>query len=134
MFITSFKKFSFASKMSSIDVWMRDILASYGVIALIILCVVIWMIQKWPTLRKDTYRAHLLGFEMECAELANPYKEHLFKALQYIVSSDEMLRSMNSIRILEIGVKTGTNWISARPRAWYRFLVYTNEYAAFLRH
>ncbi|XP_077267088.1 thiol S-methyltransferase TMT1A-like isoform X1 [Temnothorax americanus] len=100
--------------MSSTDLWMRDILASYGVILLIISCVAIWMIEKWPTLRKDTYRAHLLGFEMECAELASPYKEHLFKVLQYIVSNDEMLRSMGSIRILEIGVKTGANWISAR--------------------
>lgn len=118
--------------MSGIDVWMRDILASYGVIASITLCTVIWMIQKWLTLRKDTYRTHLLGFEMECAELASPYKEHLFKALQYIVSNDEMLRSMSSIRILEIGVKTGTNWISARLRAWYRLVVYTNEYAVFL--
>ncbi|XP_011691058.1 PREDICTED: methyltransferase-like protein 7A isoform X2 [Wasmannia auropunctata] len=46
---------------------------------------------------------------MECAELASPYKEHLFKALQDIISNDEMLRSMGSIRILEIGVKTGEN-------------------------
>ncbi|XP_011691056.1 PREDICTED: methyltransferase-like protein 7A isoform X1 [Wasmannia auropunctata] len=95
--------------MSNIDLWMRDVLASYGIIGLIILCVVIWIIQKWPTLRKDTYKAHLLGFEMECAELASPYKEHLFKALQDIISNDEMLRSMGSIRILEIGVKTGEN-------------------------
>lgn len=100
--------------MSSVDLWMRDILASYGIIVSIILCVVIWMIRKWPTLRKDIYRAHLLGFEMECAELASPYKEHLFKALQYIVSNDEMLRSMGAIRILEIGVKTGANIILVR--------------------
>ncbi|EZA53390.1 Methyltransferase-like protein 7A [Ooceraea biroi] len=76
---------------------------------MIILCIGIWIIRKWPGLRKDIYKAHLLGFEIECAELASPYKEHLFKALQYIVSNDEMLRSMGSIRILEIGVKTGEN-------------------------
>jgi len=96
-------------KMSNNDLWMRDVLASYGVIAVLVLCVVIWIIRKWPTLRKDIYKAHLLGFEVECAELAGPYKEHLFKALQCIASNDEMLRSMDSIRILEIGVKTGLN-------------------------
>ncbi|XP_012527730.1 methyltransferase-like protein 7A [Monomorium pharaonis] len=95
--------------MSSIDLWICDVLGSYGIIALIILYIVIWTIKKWPMLQKDTYRTHLVGFEMECAELANPYKEHLFKALQDIVSNDEMLRSMGSIRILEIGVKTGEN-------------------------
>lgn len=103
--------------MSNIDLWIRDVLASYGVITSIVLCIVIWIIQKWPTLRKDSYRAHLLGFEIECAELATPYKEHLFKALQYIVSTDEMLRSMGSIRILEIGVKTGAKQRSGPARA-----------------
>lgn len=100
--------------MSNNDLWVRDILASYGVIVMITLCIVIWAIRKWPTLRKDIYKTHLLGFEMEFAELASPYKEHLFKALQYIVSNDEMLRSMGSIRILEIGVKTGMNRIYAQ--------------------
>lgn len=114
--------------MSNIDLWMRDVLASYGIIILIILYVVIWMIQKWPTLRKDTYRAHLLGFEMECAELASPYKEHLFKALQHIASNDEMLRSMGSIRILEIGVKTGANCISARMISPYNSSSFMNTY------
>lgn len=110
---------------------MRDVLASYGVITSIVLCIVIWMIQKWPALRKESYRAHLLGFEMECAELATPYKEHLFKALQYIVSNDEMLRSMGSIRILEIGVKTGANQCSGPARYLFLFLVSINDVAAF---
>lgn len=106
--------------MSNNDLWIRDILASYGVIVMFILCIVIWTIRKWPTLRKDIYKAHLLGFEIECAELASPYKEHLFKTLQYIVSNDEILRSMGSIRILEIGVKTGVNRIYARyPLKFY---------------
>jgi hypothetical protein len=100
--------------MSNNDLWIRDILASYGVIAVLMLCVVIWIVQKWPALRKDIYKAHLLGFEVECAELASPYKEHLFKALRCIASNDEMLRSMDSIRILEIGVKTGVNRTYAR--------------------
>ncbi|XP_011630835.1 methyltransferase-like protein 7A [Pogonomyrmex barbatus] len=95
--------------MSNNDLWVRDVLASYGIIALIILCIAIWIIQKWSTVRKDTYKSYLLGFEMECAELSSPYKEHLFKALRYIVSNDQVLRSMGSIRILEIGVKTGEN-------------------------
>jgi len=41
--------------MGNIDLWMRDIFASYRVTTLIILCVVIWTILKWLTLRKDTY-------------------------------------------------------------------------------
>ncbi|XP_019698021.1 methyltransferase-like protein 7A [Harpegnathos saltator] len=95
--------------MSNNDLWIRDILASYGVVAMIILCLVIWIIRELPKLRRNTYKAHLLGFEMECAELASPYKEHLFKTLQCIVSNDEILQSMGSIRVLEIGVKTGEN-------------------------
>nr|XP_012234060.1 PREDICTED: methyltransferase-like protein 7A isoform X2 [Linepithema humile] len=99
----------FVSKMSNYDLWIRDILTSYGVITMIIFCIMIWIIQKWPIWRKNIYRAHLLGLEMEYAELASPYKEHLFKALQCVISNDEMLRSMGCIRILEIGIKTGEN-------------------------
>lgn len=100
---------AYSVEMSNNDLWIRDILANYGVIAMVILCIVIWIVREFPKLRRNTYKAHLLGFEMECAELASPYKEHLFKVLQYIVSNDEILRSMGSIRVLEIGVKTGVN-------------------------
>lgn len=106
---------SLLPKMSNYDLWVRDILASYGVITMIISCITIWIIQKWPTWRKNIYKTHLLGFEMEYAELASPYKEHLFKTLQCMVSNDEMLRSMGCIRILEIGIKTGVNRITVFP-------------------
>lgn len=105
--------------MSNHDLWMRNIFASYGVAVIIILCIVMWTIKKWPTLRRNIYKTYLLGFETECAELANPYKVHLFKIMECIVSNDELLRSMGSIRILEIGVKTGVNWICV----WYTLVI-----------
>ncbi|XP_012249522.1 methyltransferase-like protein 7A [Bombus impatiens] len=95
--------------MSSKDLWMRDVITSYGLLVLIFLTMVISILRKWPNLRQYVYKVHLTGFEVECAELMVPYKKHLFKSLQYIVSSDKVLRSMGCIRLLEIGVKTGEN-------------------------
>lgn len=107
--------------MSNDDLWIRDTLASYGLIVITMLCIVIWFVRRWPTLLQETYKAHLLGFEIECAELMSPYKEHLFTTLHRTISNDEMLRSMSSIRVLEIGVKTGANRICAR----YPFVILT---------
>ncbi|XP_020289717.1 methyltransferase-like protein 7A [Pseudomyrmex gracilis] len=95
--------------MSNNDLWVRDVLSSYGLIAMIVLCIAIWTIQKWPTLLKDIYKAHLLGYETECAKLSSPYREYLFSTLSCVVSNDEMLCSMGCLRVLEIGVKTGEN-------------------------
>lgn len=100
--------------MSNNDLWVRDVISSYGLIAMIVLCIAIWTIQKWPTILRDIYKDHLLGYETECAELSSPYREYLFSTLNCVVSNDEMLRSMGCLRVLEIGVKTGVDRIRAR--------------------
>ncbi|KAG7212825.1 hypothetical protein KM043_002182 [Ampulex compressa] len=95
--------------MGTSDLWMRDVVTSYGLIVVLFACVAYYLSQKWSKLCENCYKAHLLGFEMECAELAAPYKKDLFESLQQIISHDKVLRSMGCIRILEIGVKTGEN-------------------------
>lgn len=95
--------------MSNSDLWIRDIITSYGLSTLILVLLTIWIARRWSSLQRRIYKAYLTGFEVECSELASPYKKHLFKSLQHIVSSDNVLRSMDCIRLLEIGVKTGEN-------------------------
>ncbi|XP_014469089.1 PREDICTED: methyltransferase-like protein 7A isoform X2 [Dinoponera quadriceps] len=101
--------------MSNNDLWIRDILASYGVIAMIILCIVIWIIRELPKLRRNTYKAHLLGFEMECAELASLYKEHLFKVLQcenirFYPEGTHLIGVDWNTKLGEYLVKSGRSW------------------------
>nr|XP_031834451.1 methyltransferase-like protein 7A isoform X1 [Nomia melanderi]XP_031834452.1 methyltransferase-like protein 7A isoform X1 [Nomia melanderi] len=93
--------------MSDSDLWVRDVLATYSFLALVLSVTTIFIWKRWPNLQKSIYKSYLTGFEVECAELALPYKKHLFGLLQEIVSSDYRLRSMGCIRVLEIGVKTG---------------------------
>ncbi|XP_066599526.1 thiol S-methyltransferase TMT1A-like [Prorops nasuta] len=95
--------------MSTSDLWMRDLFLTYGLTLLCLLIGFYLFARKWQKLRKHCYRSHLIGFETECAELALPYKEKLFKHLQTYESSDLTLRSLKCIRLLEIGVKTGEN-------------------------
>ncbi|XP_029040197.1 methyltransferase-like protein 7A [Osmia bicornis bicornis] len=95
--------------MSNSDLWIRDIITSYGLSSVLLVLLTIWISRKWSDLQRTIYKAYLTGFEVECSELATSYKKHLFKSLQHIVSSDNVLRSMNCIRLLEIGVKTGEN-------------------------
>lgn len=93
--------------MSASDLWLRDVFTKYGLIVMIVLLVSFWINYKWSKVRRNIYKAYLLGFETECAELADSYKRRLFRSLDQIVSHDETLRSMGQIRVLEIGVKTG---------------------------
>ncbi|XP_017893553.1 methyltransferase-like protein 7A [Ceratina calcarata] len=95
--------------MSSSDLWIRDVITSYGLPAIILILIAISISQNWPWLRKCIYKCYLTGFEAECAELMAPYKKCLFESLQHVVSSDRVLRAMGCIRLLEIGVKTGEN-------------------------
>ena len=93
--------------MSASDLWLRDVFTKCGLIVVIVLFVSFWINYKWSKVRQNIYKAYLLGFETECAELADSYKRRLFRSLERIVSHDENLRSMGQIRVLEIGVKTG---------------------------
>lgn len=93
--------------MSSSDLWMRDLLTKYGLVLLIITLVLLVFLWKWSRFRQSNFKAYLLGFESECADLAADHKKRLFSILDRTFSHDELLRSLNRIRILEIGVKTG---------------------------
>ena len=93
--------------MSLTDLWMRDVLTKYGLITVIILILASLISWKWSCFRESNFKAFLLGFESECAELTSTYKKRLFAPLTQIVSHDAVLRSLGRIRILEIGVKTG---------------------------
>lgn len=95
--------------MSNNDLWIRDVITSYGLLLFVSIIAVILMSRKWSDLKKCIYKAYLTGFEVECAELMIPYKKLLFKSLQHVVSGDKVLRSMGCIRLLEIGIKTGEN-------------------------
>ncbi|CAK9820578.1 Thiol S-methyltransferase METTL7B [Anthophora plagiata] len=95
--------------MSNSDLWMRDVITSYGLLLVLSVLAIVVISRKWPSLQKSIYKAYLTGFEAECAELAVPYKKHLFESLEHITSCDNVLRSMGCIRLLEIGVKTGEN-------------------------
>lgn len=93
--------------MSNSDLWVRDVIASYGLLCLIAVAMIIWIYEKWSDLQRSVYRSYLKGFEVECAELTAPYRAHLFGQLRNVVSNDRVLRSTDCIRLLEIGVKTG---------------------------
>ncbi|XP_008204600.1 methyltransferase-like protein 7A isoform X1 [Nasonia vitripennis] len=93
--------------MSTIDLWVRDLVTKYGLIVIVFVVLSSLISWKWSRFRQSNYKAFLIGFETECAELASSYKKKLFAPLEHMVSHDEVLRSLNSIRILEIGVKTG---------------------------
>lgn len=93
--------------MSVSDLWIRDFFTNYGLLALIFSSAAIVMLQQWSNLQKYVYKAYLTGFEVEWAEITLPHRKRLFKLLHNAVSSDERLRSMGCIRVLEIGVKTG---------------------------
>lgn len=93
--------------MSTIDLWLRDLVTKYGLIVIVIVLLSSLISWKWSRFRQSNYKAFLLGFETECSELASSYKKKLFAPLEHIVSHDEVLRALKSIRILEIGVKTG---------------------------
>lgn len=95
--------------MSSNDLWIRDVITNYGLLLLVVILIGILISRKWLNLQKRIYKAYLTGFEVECAELMTSYKKHLFKSLQHVISSDKVLKSMNCIRLLEIGVKTGVH-------------------------
>ncbi|XP_016839761.1 methyltransferase-like protein 7A isoform X2 [Nasonia vitripennis] len=95
--------------MSTIDLWVRDLVTKYGLIVIVFVVLSSLISWKWSRFRQSNYKAFLIGFETECAELASSYKKKLFAPLEHMVSHDEVLRSLNSIRILEIGVKTGDN-------------------------
>ncbi|KOC58946.1 Methyltransferase-like protein 7B [Habropoda laboriosa] len=95
--------------MSNSDVWMRDVITSYGLLSAVLVLVIILLLRKWSSLQKSIYKAYLTGFEVECAELSRAYKKQLFKPLEHVVSCDKVLQSMGCIRLLEIGVKTGEN-------------------------
>ncbi|XP_076239668.1 thiol S-methyltransferase TMT1A-like isoform X2 [Calliopsis andreniformis] len=95
--------------MSNSDLWMRDIITSYGVVTFIFILTVIWIHQRWSDLQRSIFKSYLTGFEVECAELTAPYRKHLFELLENMISNDGLLRSMDCIRLLEIGVKTGEN-------------------------
>lgn len=97
----------FYLKMSDCDLWVRDLFTAYGFLVLALSVITIFIWTRRSSLQKSIYKSYLTGFEVECAELALPYKKHLFGLLQEIVSSDDRLRSMGCIRVLEIGVKTG---------------------------
>lgn len=96
--------------MSNNDLWIRDVITNYGLLLVGIL-IGILISRKCLNLQKRIYKTYLTGFEVECAELMILYKKHLFKSLQYVVSSDKVLQSMNCIRLLEIGVKTGVHYM-----------------------
>ncbi|XP_076673605.1 thiol S-methyltransferase TMT1A-like [Andrena cerasifolii] len=95
--------------MSNSDLWIRDLITNYGLLSIVLILTAFWIYRKWSDLQKSVYRGYLTGFEVECAELALPYKKYLFELLQNVVSNDCVLRSMGCIRLLEIGVKTGEN-------------------------
>ncbi|XP_012285681.1 uncharacterized protein LOC105702586 isoform X2 [Orussus abietinus] len=95
--------------MSEEDLWIRDLVTTYGAVLVFVSSVIFYFSWRWPKLRGAILRAHLQGFETECAELMTPYKKQLFKDLDEITSKDEILRSLGRIRILEIGVKMGDN-------------------------
>ncbi|XP_025602422.1 putative methyltransferase-like protein 7A [Athalia rosae] len=95
--------------MSYNDLWIRDLGARYGVALLAILAIVFWMASRWPKMRESWYRDYLIGFEVECSDLAAFHKRRLFEPLHCLISADETLRDVGRIRILEIGVKTGEN-------------------------
>lgn len=89
------------------DLWMREIFTIYGSIVLGFIVIYYIIHWNWSKLTSIIYRAHLVGFEAECAYLAAPFKKRLFEPLNFACSNDEILRSDNCIRIVEIGVKTG---------------------------
>ncbi|XP_058804216.1 N6-adenosine-methyltransferase TMT1A-like [Phymastichus coffea] len=95
--------------MSSGDLWMRDLITTYGLALLVSACALIVFSWSWSRFRQNHFKSFLLGFECECAQLASAHKKRLFSVLRQTVSHDELLRSLNRIRILEIGVKTGDN-------------------------
>ncbi|XP_015601578.1 methyltransferase-like protein 7A [Cephus cinctus] len=95
--------------MSAKDLWIRDLITIYGSILIVTSVLIFWITKKWSKFCENLYRSYLLGFEMECAELAGSHKKRLFKNLRYTESKDEILKIMGKVRILEIGVKTGNN-------------------------
>ncbi|CAL7943955.1 unnamed protein product [Xylocopa violacea] len=95
--------------MSNSDLWIRDIITTYGLSLVIFILIAVVISRKWSYLQNRIYKAYLTGFELECAKVMAPYKRHLFQSLEHIVSNDNVLRSMGSIRLLEIGVKMGEN-------------------------
>lgn len=101
-------KISYYVTMSVYDVWVRDTLSRYGIITVTAVLVIVWVKVKWPKFKQYVYKSYLVGFEAECAELASPYKTKLFSLIEQRQSRDAFLRSVGRIRILEIGVKTGT--------------------------
>ena len=93
--------------MGTTDLWMRDIITYYGTIV-VGFTIISWILtRQWYRFQQNLNRSHLLGFEAECADLAVNYKKELFEPLGRMLSKDEILRSIGSIRVLEIGVKTG---------------------------
>lgn len=94
--------------MGAIDLWLKEIFTLYGSLLFAILVIVYVVNWWWSKLVKSVYRLHLIGFETECADISAAYKKRLFAPLSSTVSSDEILKSEGAIRVLEIGVKTGT--------------------------
>lgn len=96
--------------MSSGDLWFRDTIKYFALaaISLIILTCLVWW--KWTRFRQSHFRAHLLGFESECSELAAEHKQELFANLKHVISHDPILRGSHKLRLLEIGVKTGVKF------------------------
>lgn len=93
--------------MGNGDVWMREIVVDYGTVVLISAIITYVLCQQWSRLARYVYRLHLLGFETECADLALPFKKRLFGQLECFSLREENLKSDDSIRLVEIGVKTG---------------------------
>lgn len=94
--------------MSYIDLWVRDLGAHYGLMVIISLIIILCVVSRWSKVRETWYRDYLIGFETECSDLAAFHKRRLFEPLKCLVSADEVLRDLGRIRILEIGVKTGS--------------------------
>ncbi|XP_043684876.1 methyltransferase-like protein 7A [Vespula pensylvanica] len=95
--------------MSNSDLWLRDTATFYGKLIITLFISMLIIVRNWTKLCEIVYKSYLVGFELEFAELAFPYKKELFKILGTMISNDELLRSMGCIRLLEIGVKTGDN-------------------------
>lgn len=93
--------------MAAVDLWIRDMITAYGSVLIILPVIIFALDWLWTKLAKSIYRLHLVGFEAESADLAQSYKRQLFAPLNVAYSNDQVLRSLNVIRVLEIGVKTG---------------------------
>nr|XP_045589138.1 thiol S-methyltransferase METTL7B-like isoform X2 [Procambarus clarkii] len=83
---------------------------SYLVTALCVV-VVIWVLKKfWPDLRQRYFASFMNSLTQHSDAKVEEMKKDVFSKLSTVVSHDPELRKHNAIKILEIGVGTGTNF------------------------